>query len=86
MNKVIRIVGAGLLLSQFLTIRPQFPDVVPNDGIGDQGTFGNPYIIQDQLGRPVGKLQPKFPDVVPHDGIGDPGSYGNPYIFHPTRP
>ena len=29
-------------------IRPQYPDLIPNDGFMDKGSWSNPYILQRQ--------------------------------------
>lgn len=61
------------------TIQPRYPDIYPNDGIGDAGSYTNPYELQDSYGRTRGIMRSRYPDIKPNDGIGDAGSYANPY-------
>jgi len=78
---VVLFTGIALAGEQW-EIRPKYPDVNPNDGIMDPGSYFNPYIIiPDNPYEPREEIRPKYPDVNPNDGIMDPGSYFNPYII-----
>ena len=61
------------------TIQPQFHDVQPFDGLNDAGSYTNPYVIQDNMGRTQGTIWPRLDDVTPGDGLNDAGSWANPY-------
>lgn len=75
---VLFLVGSVLAEDRW-TVEPRYPDIFPNDGIMDQGTWINPYELRDQSGRTRGTIQPRYPDVFPNDGVFDAGSYANPY-------
>jgi hypothetical protein len=68
-----------------LTIRPLIPDMVPNDGIVDGGTYGNPYVVQDQQGTVQYEIRPQLPDIVPNDSLLDAGSFSNPWVADPVE-
>jgi len=61
------------------TVETSFPDLTPNDGIFDAGTFINPYVIKNKSGHEIGTMEADFPDPMPNDGVLDAGSFTNPY-------
>ena len=44
---VVLFTGIALAGEQW-EIRPKYPDVNPNDGIMDPGSYFNPYIIEEE--------------------------------------
>ena len=71
--------SAGAHAGDTWTIRPRFPDFIPNDGIMEKGSFFNPYEIRDQRGQVRGIIRPRYPDLIPNDGSLDSGGWTNPY-------
>jgi hypothetical protein len=65
------------------TVEPMYPDLVPNDGFLDKGTWQNPYVIRDFLGNTKGTIKPLYPDLHPNDGFLDSGTVFNPWVIEP---
>lgn len=68
-----------LLVPQGTTIHSQLFDPYPNDGVVDDGSIDNPYILETPNGQ-LYKMRPRIPDMVPHDGVLDAGSLMNPWV------
>lgn len=66
------------------TLQPQIPDLVPNDGIMDGGSYVNPYILEGSDGSRY-EVMPQLPDIFPHDGMLDAGSFSNPWVIEPVE-
>ena len=65
--------------TETITIQPKYPDLKPNDGIFDAGTWANPMTIKsDNPSAPTYEVGPKYPDLKPNDGIFDSGTWANP--------
>ena len=65
--------------TETITVQPKYPDLVPNDGLMDAGTWANPMTVQsDRRGAPSYEVGPKYPDLVPNDGLMDAGTWANP--------
>ena len=63
------------------TIRPKYFDLVPDDNFFDEGSYFNPYVIEDENGEVKGTIKPKYLDFDDDDGFFDAGSYFNPYVI-----
>ena len=61
------------------TIQPRYPDIYPNNGIMDAGSYINPYEVRDPAGQALGTMRSRYPDVEPNNGIMDRGTWQNPY-------
>jgi len=62
-------------------IEPRYPDLKPNDGFMDSGTWQNPYVVKDRYGREKAVIRPRFPDFNPNDNFMDPGTPFNPWVI-----
>ncbi len=61
-----------------IIITPQYHDITPNDGLMDNGSYSNPYVIKRGY-ETIGIIKPRYHDIAPNDGLMDSGTIYNPY-------
>ena len=63
-----------------IIVQSTFPDLNPGDGICEEGSIANPYLLIDSdTGREIGIMEPTIPVLISEDNFLTPGSFVNPW-------